>query len=191
MNTWPNDGLKSRSQLVQNGYYILTIDLSSCPPIIGPLVLGFDRESRVLKIQICEKGSGRYLLCNCHVMGAVLYRAVQRDAAAARTIWAGDGQNLRANSIFSFSVRNSLDAGPGGHAASGKSRTGLPADEARQDRTDPTFLAHRPAAASGTRLWELHLTSLPAGGSCPQQALPAIRKPGFIPRRLHHGSASK
>src|ERR1035438_3262774 len=92
---------------------------------------------------------------------------------------------------FARVMRNALDARPRGHVAGGQSRTGFRADETRQDGTGTTVVSDYAESPGGAGVWKLYLTSLPAGGSCPQQALPAVRRPGHISGGLHHRSASQ
>src|SRR6266700_4647656 len=113
-------------------------------------------------------------------MGDRLRGAVQRNAAAARALRPGDGKNTWTDPFSDSSLRNALDARPGGDVAGRQSRTGLLAHEARQNGAGATLFAHRSAATRSAGVWKLHLTPVPAGGSCPQQALPAIWKSGYV-----------
>jgi len=82
-----------------------------------------------------------------------------------------------------------VDPRQGGTTAERRPRAGFLAVEIGQKRQDPVVSLEL-EAARGLGVWQLHLTSVPAGGSCPQQAFRAIRVASRLSDRLHPGSPS-
>jgi len=115
---------------------------------------------------------------------------VAHHAPASGGFCACDGQDAGAGRVLAFSVRNSVDAGSRGNSEYRRSRPGFLAPECGPQRIG-SALGVEQATTGGARFRQLHLTSVSAGGSCPQQTLRAIRKPRCVPRGLHHRGTSQ
>ena len=72
-------------------------------PIIAELLVGLDLETHERKLHICE-GDSRDTLRACHALGHLLHGAIPCDAAIARAIWPGDGQDSGTHSFSDPSV---------------------------------------------------------------------------------------
>ena len=76
-----------------------------------------------------------------------------------------------------------------GTVADRRSRAGFLPVEIGQKRQD-SVVSLELEAARGLGVRQLHLTSVPAGGSRPEQAFRAIRDASRLSHRLHPGSTS-
>src|SRR5581483_408331 len=122
-------------------------------------------------------------------LGGLCQFYVASDAPAPGRLRPGD-EAYALGSVSGCSFRNLVDARPRGKLKYWRSCSRFFTRHARQV-IQRAFVGTECETTRRDDLWQLHLTTFPAGGSRSQQTLRSVRATGCLSRGVYHRSAPK